>query len=305
MAMQQVAGAYRSRFGGFWIDRHDADDQLRQRIADGRVSPELGERLARFMADGYVIIRDAVPRDVTRRIRDDVEQMWTSPAEGALVETWIRGRRREVPPDPSLRTRSTKLLDLHAYSEAVRTAIAAPPVLEMLTAVFEARPKAFQTLTFWQGSQQAIHKDTAYVQIADEPMHLAAAWLALEDVQEGTGELQYFVGSHRDPDFLFGGRHKWMTEAPREHLRFLRSLKRDAKRYGHPKQTFLPREGDVLIWHADLAHGGSRIRRKGSTRQSLVTHYCPEHDDPPYARARGLEPDEQDGCLFIAQHGTG
>lgn len=303
MAMPQAAGAFRSRFGGFWIDRFDADDELRARIADGRVSPELGERLARFMTDGYVIIPGAVPHEITERVRRDIDQMWTSPPDGALVETFRLGRWREVPPDPSLRRSPTKLLDLHAWSEAARTAIAAPPVLELLATVFEASPKAFQSLTFWQGSQQAIHKDTAYVKIADEPMHLAAAWLALEDVEEGTGELQYYVGSHRDPDHLFGGRHKWMTEAPREHLRYLRSLHRDAKRYGHPKQTFLPREGDVLVWHADLAHGGSRIRRKGSTRQSLVTHYCPEHDDPPYARALGLEPHEQDGCLFVAQYG--
>ena len=44
-----------------------------------------------------------------------------------------------------------------------------------------------RSLAFWRGSQQSIHKDTAYVQVADEPMHLAATWLALEDVRPGQG----------------------------------------------------------------------------------------------------------------------
>jgi hypothetical protein len=59
----------------------------------------------------------------------------------------------------------------------------------------------------------------------------------------------------------------------------------------------------VLVWHADLAHGGSRIRRRRATRQSLVTHFTPEHDDPPYAREVERVPVEQDGCLFISHHG--
>jgi hypothetical protein len=50
-------------------------------------------------------------------------------------------------------------------------------------------------------------------------------------------------------------------------------------------------------------HGGSRIRRRRATRQSLVTHFTPEHDDPPYAREVERVPVEQDGCLFISHHG--
>lgn len=301
--MQREAGEFHSTFGGFWIDRLDAGELLAERVASGRIRPEVGERIERFMRDGYVIIPGAVSTDVTARIREEIEQVWTSPPEGALIESWTRfGRHRVVTPELGLRTRASKLLDLYAFSETARGAIAAPAVVEMLEAVFEARPKAFQSLAFWRGSQQSIHKDTAYVQVADEPMHLAATWLALEDVQAGTGELQYYVGSHRDPDFLFGGRHKWMSEAPLDHPRFLASLHRDAKRYGHPKETFLAKEGDVLVWHADLAHGGSRIRRRGATRQSLVTHFTPEHDDPPYAREVERVPVEQDGCLFISHH---
>lgn len=302
MVASRVDSAYYSRFGGFWTDRRDSETLLADRVDRGDLRPELGDLIARFMRDGYVIIPGAVPLDLTARIRDDIDAAWEAPPDGLLIETWSRGKARYVPPAPDLRDASNKMLDLHAHSAAAREAIAAPAVVEFLETIFEARPKAFQSLTFWRGSQQSIHKDTAYVQVADEPMHLAATWIALEDVRPGSGELQYYVGSHRDPDFLFGGEHKWMAGAPRDHTRFLASLRLDARRYGHRKERFLAREGDVLVWHADLAHGGARIKRRGRTRRSLVTHYMPEYDDPPYAREVERAPFEQDGCLFISHH---
>src|SRR5215472_6934527 len=96
---------------------------------------------------------------------------------------------RVISPKVSMRTGRTKMLDLYAHSSAAREAIAAPKVIEFLLVIFEDQPKAFQGLSFWKGSQQAIHKDTAYVKIDSNPMHLAATWLALADIQSGTGEL--------------------------------------------------------------------------------------------------------------------
>ena len=39
--------------------------------------------------------------------------------------------------------------------------------------------------------------------------------------------------------------------------RYTRSLVRRAKEQGIELESFLPKKGDVLIWSADLAHGGS------------------------------------------------
>jgi len=43
--------------------------------------------------------------------------------------------------------------------------------------------------------------------------------------------------------------------------------------HGLQPQHFLGKAGDVLIWHEDLAHGGTPIRNMSLTRKSLVTHY--------------------------------
>lgn len=130
------------------------------------------------------------------------------PPKAMVVATSVGGRDLFQPPSMTNREGANRLLDLHAFSENARLAFAAPKVVEFLSAIFETKPKAFQSLMFWKGSQQAIHKDTAYVQIDGAPMHLAASWLALEDIAPGTGELEYYVGSHRAPDFLFAGKHK-------------------------------------------------------------------------------------------------
>ena len=47
----------------------------------------------------------------------------------------------------------------------------------------------------------------------------------------------------------------------------------EIERGRHPRKVFLPRRGDVLIWHAALVHEGSPITDQSRTRKSLVTHY--------------------------------
>jgi hypothetical protein len=43
----------------------------------------------------------------------------------------------------------------------------------------------------------------------------------------------------------------------------------------HPfdKQEFLPKRGEVLIWHANLLHGGKPVQDRSSRRWSQVIHY--------------------------------
>jgi hypothetical protein len=48
---------------------------------------------------------------------------------------------------------------------------------------------------------------------------------------------------------------------------------------------FLAKRGDILIWSADLAHGGRPISST-LTRKSVVTHYCPAELAPGYFEHR-------------------
>jgi phytanoyl-CoA dioxygenase PhyH len=290
-----------SRFGGLWIDRYDWLDRLAMKHRKGEVSDDLSAAIFRFVRDGYVVLKGAVSPAVVDRVNEDIDRFWISPPAALVVETFEPDSiLRVIPPHVSVQAGRTKMLDVYTCSSAAREAITAPQVIEFLSTIFEDQPKAFQSLTFWNGSQQSIHKDSAYVKIDSNPMHLAATWLALEDIEPGTGELEYYIGSHRAPDFLFGGSNKWMESHPEEHDRFLQSLHDDAKTLGHLKGSFLARKGDVLIWHADLAHGGSPISQPSLTRKSLVTHFTPSADEPFYRRDTSYREAEQGGARFVS-----
>jgi ABC-2 type transport system ATP-binding protein len=301
-AAEKPAATTVSRFGGFWIDREDWIDRLARKHRDGELSDELSDAIFRFVRDGYHVVQGAVPGEVIDRLNADIDRLWHHPPPDLMVETFEPdGVHKHVPADVRFRAGATKLLDVYAFSSLAREAIAAPRVIEFLAAVFEDKPKVFQGLYFWKGAEQRFHKDTAYVKIDTGPMHLAATWLALEDVRPGAGELTYYIGSHRAPDFLFGGSSKWMEGHPEEHARFLRSVDEDAARYRHGTGSFLARKGDVLIWHGNLAHGDAPVRHPGSTRKSLVTHFTTRSDEPFYRRHGQRAMLTTDRCDFVSR----
>ena len=105
-----------------------------------------------------------------------------------------------------------------------------------------------------------------------------------------TGELFYLRGSHRLEEFLYADRYKSVSEAmrggvPAEEVNtqigpaHSRSLVLGPQLPGWIAKPFLARRGDVLIWHADLAHGGGPISAE-RTRRSVVTHYCSKYTVP-------------------------
>jgi phytanoyl-CoA hydroxylase len=149
--------------------------------------------------------------------------------------------------------------------------------------LFECLPFASQTLGFLRGSAQEAHQDSAYVAYSIA-RNFAASWIALEDVTADAGELFYYPGSHRMQDYEYGGSYKSVSEALRAGIGqdavgrqvgdHVSRLPKQADALGLQKKTFLARAGDVLVWHAGLAHGGQPVS-KHVTRKSLVTHYCP------------------------------
>ena len=290
-------------FGGLWIDRADWLDRLAFKHRQGTLDEAATVQIFRFVRDGYLVIPGAVAQGALDALNGEIERMWRDPPAGMLIETAVDGAMRYIAPELRYRAGATKLLDLFAASAIARRVTAAEPCVRFLSAIFAERPKAFQQLAFWNGSQQAMHKDTAYVKIDSNPLALAATWLALEDVRAGAGELEYFVGSHRAPHYLFGGVSKWMEGHAWEHDRFLASLHADAERLGHSRQAFHGKAGDVLVWHGDLAHGGSRITVPGVTRRSLVTHFTGAGEVPYYCRGGPRAGWETAECLFVSEHG--
>ena len=271
-----------SRFGGLWTDRLDARDELRRRVGDGRVPAELEDVLAAWIRDGFAILPGAVDPARCDAVLDDVERAWRGEFPQVWCEHFTGGKVQLERPRPELRSGPHKLQNLHSAAQGVVAASFAPAIREFLGAVFDDEPLAFTTLFFDRGTKQPIHQDTAFVEVAETPLELAASWIALEDVREGSGELEYFPGSHRIEELVFEGGRKSMPPELFDDARYSYELYERCKAKGLELVRFLPKRGDALIWAADLVHGGRMDSEPEGSRRSLVTHYCPRRRDPGY-----------------------
>jgi hypothetical protein len=284
--------------GELWIDLAGA----RERLAGLGLAAELSADLGHFIDEGYVIFPGAIDPALADRITADTLGLLAHPERCILKN---KGRYVDAGGLESLGI-GDRIVDLYAVSAAAREAIFCPRLAAFLRAVFGEPAIAMQSISFERGSQQAMHQDTAYV-ISERPLALAASWIALEDVAKGAGELIYYPGSHRFEHFLFSGESKGWQKARdgvEQHQRFLAQLHEQATARGLRRERFLARKGDVLVWHADLAHGGARIQLD-ATRRSLVTHYVPlgvkpryrMHLGPAYAELPGAG-----GHFFTSRH---
>jgi hypothetical protein len=278
---------FQSCFGGLWTDLANAPDLVRGRLDLGDITPEQAALLFRWINDGYVVIENAIPEDILESALADVDQAY----EGGFpaLRFHVFGSGKNLAWIPETQSNAAKALDLHWFSEAVRSAIFSEKLLDFIHLIFARRALATQTLTFWRGSAQDGHQDSAYV-VYSLPMQFCASWIALEDVHPDAGELFYHVGGQRMAEYLYSGQYKSVGEAKRlnpesdlseamwEHVQF---IKIKARGMALAPERFLAKRGDVLLWAADLPHGGSPIST-AITRKSIVTHYCPAEIVPSY-----------------------
>lgn len=269
-----------SPFSPLWIDKQDTAEQAVAQREQGLISEDEFQLVSYFIANGYCIIENAVDGELIDAYLAEVQEMFATRPDLWVTEGPDIKRLAEAQVDRAL----TKVLDTYMVSRRALQMAFAPALARMLRVIFGEPPAVHQGLHFQIGSTQAIHQDTAYV-VIKPALALAAAWVALEDVKPGGGELIYYRGSHRFGDFLYpGDQRHWHTdthghEIHNHHLAWLHGA---AIERGTPLEYFWPKKGSVLIWHADLAHGGAPIVNSHYTRKSIVFHYCPLSARPAY-----------------------
>ncbi|MCX7383229.1 MAG: phytanoyl-CoA dioxygenase family protein [Alphaproteobacteria bacterium] len=284
---EENPASFHSRFGGFWIDQANALDLLDAKEDLGHIPADQAKLIRQFITDGYIVLRGALPDDILDRAQNVLERAYNG--DMPEVEFNITGVGRKVHWRPDVLTKPAKALDLHWLSADVRNMSLHDNVLRTLSYIMERRAFATQTLGFWRGSAQDAHQDSAYVNYS-HPNQFLATWIALEDVTENCGELFYYVGSHRMEEYLYLDKYKGVEEAGRANpgMDFdapikdhVKKIPQVADRMHLQRKRFLAKRGDVLIWHSDLAHGGSPISTD-VTRKSIVTHYCTAEAVPSY-----------------------
>lgn len=206
--------------------------------------------------------------------------------------------------------RADRTMNFHQQSAALREVLNGRALTDALRRLMGAEPFFLQSIFFNTGSQQAAHSDYIYMS-TNPPMQLCGVWFALEDVKPDAGPLMYFPGSQTMP--MPGIRAFWEQSSETLEQVLARDGEALQAKYaarmaqtgealetcifydmwldristyvsgaGVPMRTFTAKKGDVLVWHANLVHGGTAIVDQALTRRSIVAHYLTQDVDQYY-----------------------
>jgi ectoine hydroxylase-related dioxygenase (phytanoyl-CoA dioxygenase family) len=231
--------------------------------------------LSQFERDGCMVLEGYfAPARIDRAARSVGRLLRERPHE-VVVDCLQSGKRTFLAQAAHPETRQFKFNDLYLVSEEVR-ALALDPGLSATLEDLLGEPAVLcNSLNFEKGSSQPRHIDSLYMTPLT-PHALIAAWIALEDVHPDAGPLVYYPGSHRIPLYVFndGSHHASRDEV----VDWFDYMDVQLRLRGLREKRFLARKGDVIVWHADLVHGGSPIKDARRTRNSLVCHYFGKAD---------------------------
>jgi len=148
-------------------------------------------------------------------------------------------------------------------------------LLKILNVLLGKKVELFQSINFLTGSQQRSHSDSIHMTTFPYG-NIIAVWVALEDIVPDCGPLHYYPGSHKLPYVLnrdydnTGSKYKLGKRTYADYEDHIESV---VKKHKLKKNVFLAKKGDLLIWHANLLHGGEKVIDEKSSRKSMVFHY--------------------------------
>jgi hypothetical protein len=280
-----------SLFGGFWTDQTDSVDRINGKLEIGLITQIQSEQLLSFSREGFVIIEKAISEDLLASTRHDLDKAYLGGFPDLLFECPDISDKH-INWNPRMIELSAKGIDIHWFSAATRSLLFAPKILSFLQALFESHALVSHSVGILRGFDETVHQDSAEVGFTLQRSFVASR-IALEDLDEETGEFSYFPGSHRLDDFLYAGHCKSIDEANRvgiskdkisaeSKMRVQELLTRcHASRL--VEQRFLARAGDVFISHSDLVirsiYNGTTAL---STSKAVLACHAPRKIVPSY-----------------------
>lgn len=272
-----------------WIDRPSADIDGYVDALPKRPNYDLRQKLHDWRSRGVVIFE----REVSHRLIDDMLSdinYLQAHFKDYDIGVEIKGKQmtaNALDEFPESMTR-VKLNHLHCYSRAAAEISLSHNVQDFLSHIFQSPAAVLQSLTFWRGSEQPTHIDYPYVNQQKKLPYMAASWTALESIKRGSGPLLYFPGGHKVET---SGFYDWgdgaitMGEASTgTPLQFADYLDKKMAEKGIEPEVFYPKKGDVLIWHANLPHQGTAVKKHKLTRKSYVTHFTSTEHVPDWLK---------------------
>jgi ectoine hydroxylase-related dioxygenase (phytanoyl-CoA dioxygenase family) len=238
-----------------WLDVGNSMELAPLKAGFSHFDPLVQEQLRNWSERGYMILHNVFSEDAVVAIDAEVDRIY-------------RQGKVEL-------THDNKLPFLNKLSPVIERATHNAELVRVLEFILDREVVPFQTLNFIKGSGQRAHSDS--IHMTTYPLgYLIAAWVALEDILPDGGPLFYYPGSHRLPYLLndeFENYSSKLSLGNKKYRDYEDMTAHIIESQRLQPQLFLPQKGDVLIWHANLIHGGMPVKDQDLTRKSMVIHY--------------------------------
>jgi ectoine hydroxylase len=238
-----------------WLDIEESTSVLPAHPVFASLDESIQSALVNWSTDGYAILKSYFSEETTTLINQ------------LLVEL-MNDKRMPIKDN-------RKLMYAVRYSDSMKNLVNTKELTEILSLLMGRPVELFQSVNFLQGSEDAAHSD--FIHMSTYPYgYLLAVWIALEDIDMENGPLFYYPGSHKLPyimnaHFDHGGNRWLLGKANKK--KYAEAIEKVIEQHQFEKKTFTASKGDVLIWHANLLHGGSKVINPTRTRKSMVMHY--------------------------------
>jgi ectoine hydroxylase-related dioxygenase (phytanoyl-CoA dioxygenase family) len=237
------------------------------------IEARMGDSLREdFERDGFVVFDPGISEETLSDAVTDLDGEFKAPRnppKRTLVRR-VSERLGRSQYGPFAYRDSVRIQDAWKASPAVKEIARAPAVLDLLRELYGREPLPFQTLNFRVGTQQSPHSDAFHFN-SDPPGFMCGVWVALEDIDETSGPLVYYPGSHRLPEVTTTD--VGMAPTEEEAGKYASYISEQISRNGYEPSVGLLKRGQALLWASNLLHGGSPTQDPDRTRKSQVTHY--------------------------------
>jgi len=244
-----------------WFDRQDALDYVPYIVNKYSLPSEFIQHFTNFVNLGYISLDSFIPLNLVAQVNNEIDRLIESGSVHYVSES------------------GSRIEHLFEKSQSVRKIWTYPPIIDILSALFDNPAFPCQTLNFLHGSQQDVHQDSIHLTSFPEG-YMCGVWVALENISPHSGPLVVYPKSHKLP-VLYAktvGIDKlnkyWDRHLINQYSeKYLPRIKSDLSELNLEPIEYIPESGSVLIWHANLAHAGSARKIPNLTRKSMVSHY--------------------------------
>jgi len=232
----------------------------------------------RMLHYGYVMIENHIPDAVMDKCVRHVDKAMPRPEAGIMG--LVNGSIQPFAPFAAMKgqlPQGWRITNAESHVRCILDIIMAPTTLDILGEYLKAAPTVLQTLYYEYGSGQMTHSDFPNVCPpwirGYNAETLVGSTVYFEESRGDNAALYYYPRSHLntrvrdlDPARFPGDDRSSKIVAMHKHIQ-------ETMNSHHTRKIALAKKGTLILWTANLIHGGLPLVNPLATRKSIIAHY--------------------------------